>query len=136
MKESPIIVLESKSTRARILLGAVIIFTLLFVWFAVRWQVGNMLAHLTAPNQPDATDVAKLAISLAPDDPRSRWLAARAEKGNFSLESIESSVRLFEDVVRRSPNDFRWWIELGRAYEQAEQPANAEMAFQKAVELA
>ncbi len=136
MKESPLIVLESKSTRARILLGAVIIFTLLFVWFAVRWQVGNMLAQLTQPNQPDASEVAKLAIRLAPDDPRTRWLAARAEKGNFSLENIESTVRLFEEVVRRSPNDYRWWIELGRAYEQAEQPANAEMAFQRAVEVA
>ncbi len=136
MKESPIIVLESKSTPGRILLLGVIVFTLLFVWFAVRWQVGNMIAHLTAPNESNAASVAKLAIRLAPADPRPRWLAATAEKGDFSLENIESSVRLFEEVVRRSPNDFRWWIELGRSYEQAEQPENAEMAFQKAVELA
>ncbi|MDQ3180660.1 MAG: carbohydrate binding domain-containing protein, partial [Acidobacteriota bacterium] len=35
-----------------------------------------------------------------------------------------------------SPNDFRWWIELGRAREQAENYEAAEKAFQKAVELA
>jgi hypothetical protein len=43
---------------------------------------------------------------------------------------------MFEEVVQRSPYDFRWWIELGRAYEQAEKPERAERAFARAVELA
>ncbi|HXH68743.1 MAG TPA: tetratricopeptide repeat protein, partial [Pyrinomonadaceae bacterium] len=38
--------------------------------------------------------------------------------------------------VKLSPNDFRWWIELGRAYEQAENIEGAEKAFVKAVNLA
>jgi hypothetical protein len=64
------------------------------------------------------------------------WLTATREKENFSLESLEKSVGMFEEVVRLSPNDFRYWIELGRAYEQAEQPDKAESAFRRAVELA
>jgi hypothetical protein len=64
------------------------------------------------------------------------WLAASSEKETFSPESIDRSVQMFEDLVRLSPNDFRWWIELGRAYEQAEEPEKAEKAFQRAVELA
>lgn len=130
------IILESKSSKGRLILVAVVVSVLVFGWFAVRWQLGNMLAHLTAPNQPNADDVARLASSLAPADPKPKWLAASAEKGTFSPENLERSVRLFEEVVRRSPNDFRWWIELGRAYEQSEQPESAEVAFQKAVALA
>jgi Flp pilus assembly protein TadD len=118
------------------MLAAAILCALVFVWPAVRWQLGSMLAELTAPNEPNAGEVAELAIKLAPADPRSMWLAATHEKSKFSPESIERSVLMFEEVVRRSPNDFRWWIELGRAYEQAERPENAEMAFRRAVELA
>ncbi len=70
---------------------------------------------------------AEISKHLAPGDPKPRWLAATAEKGNFSSESLDKSVALFETVVQRSPYDFRWWIELGRAYEQAEKPENAEV---------
>ena len=136
MKQSSMIIVDANSTAGRLLVAAAVVVALVFAWFAVRWQLGNMLAQLTAPNQPDAAEVAVLATSLAPADPKPRWLAASAEKGNFSPENLERSVTLFEEVVRRSPNDFRWWIELGRAYEQAEQPENAEASFQKAVSLA
>ena len=64
------------------------------------------------------------------------WLAATKEKENFSPAGNENSVRMFETVVRLSPYDFRWWIELGHAYEQAEQIDRAEAAFKRAVELA
>ena len=117
------------------MLAAAIICALVFVWLAVRWQVGSMLAELTPPSQANAGEIAELAMRLAPADPRSKWLAATHEKSKFSPESIERSVDMFEEVVRRSPYDFRWWIELGRAYEQAERPDNAEMAFRRAVEL-
>ena len=132
----PLIIIPAGSSRARLILVGVIAVTLLFAWLSVRWQLGSMLASLTPPNQPNASEVAEISARLAPGDPRPVWLAATTEKGNFSLESIERSVGLFEEVVRRSPNDFRWWIELGRAYEQAEQPDNAELAFRRAVELA
>ena len=118
-----------------LLIGAVLV-TILFAWFAVRWQLGNMLASLTSPNQPNAAEIARLSESFAPADPMPVWLAATREKGNFSTESLEKSIGLFEKVVQRSPYDFRWWIELGRAYEQAERPESAERAFARAVELA
>ena len=69
-------------------------------------------------------------------DPATRWLAATNEKEKFSPESVDKATLLFEDVVRRSPNDYRWWIELGRSYEQAERIDDAEAAFRRAVELA
>lgn len=109
---------------------------MVFAWFAVRWQIGSMLGELTPPAQANAMDIARAAVSMAPSDPRSMWLVAAKLKENFDPENIEGSVRVLEDVVRLSPNDYRWWIELGRAYEQAEKPEDAERALQRAVDLA
>ena len=118
------------------MLLAVILVAFIFAWFAVRWELGSLLAELTPPSQPNAEQVVRLARQLAPGDPQGMWLAASVEKENFSPDSLERSVKMFEDLIRISPNDFRWWIELGRAYEQAEMPENAEMAFKRAVSLA
>jgi hypothetical protein len=132
----PIIVFDSKDKKIRLAIIVAVIVGLVFAWFSIRWQLGNMLAELTPLNQPNASEIADAAVHLAPGDPMPRWLAASKEKENFSPEGIERSVKMFEEVVRLSPNDFRWWIELGRAYEQAEKPAEAEMAFKRAVDLA
>ncbi len=108
----------------------------LLVWFGIRWQIANMLGELTQPSQENALGVAEAAIALSPRDPLPRWLLATKQKEDFSPESIEASVTSFEETVRRSPYDYRWWIELGRAYEQAERAEEAERAFRRAVELA
>lgn len=130
------IAIETGDKRAKLAAAAAIVIALAFAYFAIRWQVGNMLAELTPLNQPNAEEVGKVAVGFAPGDPLARWLVAAKEKESFTPESIENATRLFEEVVRRSPNDFRWWIELGRAYEQAERAEAAEAAFRRAVELA
>lgn len=126
----------SKNAKVRILLILVIVFALLFAWFTVRWQFGNMFATLTSPADQNAKEIAAAAAELAPSDPWTKWLQASVEKDIYTPEKIENSVKLYEEVVRLSPNDYRWWIELGRAYEQAEKSSQAENAFKKAVELA
>ncbi|HEX8638541.1 MAG TPA: carbohydrate binding domain-containing protein, partial [Pyrinomonadaceae bacterium] len=55
---------------------------------------------------------------------------------NRAARDAESSLASPEDVVRLAPHDFRWWIELGRARERAEQYEQAETAFRRAAELA
>lgn len=109
---------------------------LVFLWFSVRWQIGSMLGELTSASQPEARQVAEAAISLAPSDPLPLWLLASKEREDFSAESIDRSVQLLQQMIRVAPMDFRWWIELGRGYEQAERPADAELALKRAVELA
>ncbi|MEP7213729.1 MAG: carbohydrate binding domain-containing protein [Acidobacteriota bacterium] len=127
---------ERARGRSKILAIGVAVAAVVAAWYGVSWQIGNMLAELTPPSQPDSQEVAQLAVALAPSDPATRWLVATKEKEKFSPESIENATRLFEDVVRRSPNDYRWWIELGRSNEQAEQTENAEAAFGRAAQLA
>lgn len=95
-----------------------------------------MLGELTSVNQPESRQIAEAAASMAPGDPLPLWLLASKVREDFSTENIESSVRLLEQMVRVSPYDFRWWIELGRGYEQAERPDDAERALRRSVDLA
>lgn len=133
---TPLTLLSSKDVRARVLLAATFVAALAMCWFGVRWQIGSMFAELTAPGDPSAREVAPLARSLSPADPLASWLAAGSERSVFTPEHLELAVGLYEDVVRLAPNDYRWWIELGRAREQAERFEAAENAFRHAVHIA
>lgn len=109
---------------------------LIFGWFGVRWQLGNMLAEYTAATDPNVIKIAEYAASFAAPDPMANWFLASSNRDIFSPEKLEASLKRYETVVRLAPQDFRWWIELGRAREQADDFRGAEQAFLKAVELA
>ena len=129
-------VINSKNIITRLIIVAAVLVALVFGWYAIRWQLGNMLAELSVSNDPNAKAIAAFAVSLSPSDPIVNWFAVNVEKDLFTPEKLEKSVKLNENTVRLAPNDFRWWIELGRAYEQAEQLDKAETALLRAVELA
>lgn len=129
-KDKGQIEIDSHKISVRIGLVLAMVFALVFGWFAVRWQIGNMLAELTSPTDQNAEVIARLAINLAPNDPLANRLFADTQTAN------SDSVEGLENVIKLSPNDFRWWIELGRAREQSENYQEAEKAFQKAVEIA
>lgn len=129
-------IIETKDWKGRIVLIALIIVALVFAWFAVRWQLGNMLASLTPANAPNAKSIAGFAHTLSPRDPITNWFKANVEKDVFTPESLAKSVEDFEQTVRFAPEDFRYWLELGRAYEQAENYEQAEKSFRQAAVLA
>lgn len=135
MTSSDLKIIES-SGRTRLFLGAAALIAIVIGSVAVRRQFGDMIAELTTNGDPASTELADLAQGMAPGDPLVMWLKASLEKNVFTPEKTASSVRMFEDTVRLSPRDYRWWVELGRAYEQAERPADAESAFRQAIELA
>ncbi|MCY7344620.1 MAG: hypothetical protein LH614_00210, partial [Pyrinomonadaceae bacterium] len=68
-------ILDARQTPVRGGLVVIILLTLAFGWFAVRWQLGNMLAELTLPTDPGAKDIAALAVQLSPGDPMANWLS-------------------------------------------------------------
>lgn len=129
-------ILDARQTSVRVGLVVIILLTLAFGWFAVRWQLGNMLAELTLPNDPGAKDIAALAVQLSPGDPMANWLSAGTRKNVFTPEGVAATVKSYEQIAGLSPNDYRWWVEVGRAREQAEEIAAAEQAFLRAVEIA
>lgn len=128
--------ISSRNSPMRIALVAVILSAVAFGWYTARWQFGNMLAGLTLPTQRNAKQIAATAKSLAPNDPMTSWLLASTGKDVFTPENLEQSLRDTEEAVRLAPYDYRWWVELGRAYEQAESPEKAERAYLRGVELA
>jgi hypothetical protein len=132
-EQDHIAVLDSRKVPIRIVLILAVIFAILFGWFSIRWQFANMLAELTLPTDPKAKDVAAFALDLSPGDPATNWFSASA---TLRPEDAESSLANYENTVRLAPYDFRWWIELGRAYEQAGREQDAEKALLHAVELA
>ena len=129
-------ILDARRASVRVAVGAVILLTLVFGWFAVRWQLGNMLADLTALSEPNAKEVAALALRLSPGDPMVNWFLAGTRKNIFTPEGVSVTAETYETVTRLAPNDYRWWVELGRAREQTEEMEAAEKAYRRAVEIA
>jgi tetratricopeptide (TPR) repeat protein len=127
---------DSRRLPVRIGLLVAIIFALFFLWLAARWQIGNMLAEFTSTTDPNVQPVADFSASLAPADPMANWFRASSERDIFTPEKLDASLKKYETVVRLAPYDYRWWIELGRAREQAEDVAGAEAAFLRAISLA
>lgn len=129
-------IIDARQTWVRIVLALAILLALVFGWITVRWQLGIMLADLTTPNDPNAKEIADFALQLAPADPKANWLVASTKKTTFSPDVVTETARSFESVVRLAPFDFRWWVELGRALEQAEEYEAAEKAYLRSTQLA
>ncbi len=129
-------VIDSHSLKVRIIIGAAVLCVLVFGWFAVRWQLGNMLATLTTSADPNAEQIAEYAVNLAPSDPEPNWLLAETKREIFTSNETSPTIDRYKKLVKLSPFDFRWWIELGRGFEQADNYAEAEKAYLRAIELA
>lgn len=127
--------LDARQLKTRVLIVFIVLIALVFGWLAIRWQLGSMIAELTAPTDPNAQALGQFAVNLAPGNALASWLAASANRDGKN-GSAANAEKDFQETVKLSPNDFRWWIEFGRAEEQAEDVQNAEKAFVKAVNLA
>ena len=124
--------LDARRLPVRIGLIAAILAAIVFGWFAIRWQLGNMLAELTVPTEANAKNIGLVAQRFAPGDALATWLVASTE----TSEKPETSLADFEKTVRLAPYDYRWWVELGRAREQSAAVESSEAAYLRAVRLA
>ncbi|HEX8096904.1 MAG TPA: tetratricopeptide repeat protein [Pyrinomonadaceae bacterium] len=120
----------------RVMLLVPVALALLFSFYALRWYVGGTMAEV-APNVDEgALDVANKAAGLAPDDPLAHWTVAGLERRSLDPALLPEVVREYERAVSLSPNDYRLWMDLGVAREQAGDVAGGERALRRAVELA
>lgn len=133
---SDLVHISSRSTGKRIGIAVAMVVVFSIGWMSVRREFGNMIAEMTPPSDPAASELLASAKSFSPSDPMTYWLASGIERQAFSPESAKRSMMLMEQAVVLSPFDYRWWIELGRASEQAGNADRAETAFQHAVDLA
>lgn len=136
-RETPqVIFVGSRNMIVRVGLLLAVVLSLWLAWYAFSREIGNMMAEVTAPTDLNAKATAYAAVWMAPKDPMVNWLLATTENDSFLPEKAAASVRNFETVVRLSPYDYRWWIELGRIREQTQDIAGGEKALRRAVELA
>jgi hypothetical protein len=115
--------------RALLLVPAVL--ALAGLWVAGRWFIGDTLA-----NYPPNEQFARAAERLAPADPQAQFTIGVYTRRSFEPAALEETVRRFERATALSPHDYRLWMELGRAREQAGDAAGGELALRRARELA
>lgn len=109
---------------------------LLGAWFAVRWYIGNTMADFAPDADEGGIETTHSAINFAPSDPLVYLAAANLEMSTLDPSRRTEAVKLYEQSVRLSPNDYRLWLALGRAREQAGDGAGGEKALKRAIELA
>ena len=130
-----LIQLNTRRIVIRLFLMALLIAAGVWSYYVVRWYIGNTLAEYFEPTGNNL-QVAEMAASLAPDDPLTHWRLAQVSLKNLPLDQQAQALGEFEKAVRLSPNDYRFWVALGTASEQAGDRARAEEALKRAVELA
>ena len=88
-----LITLNARDLKGGIVVGLVIVVSLTFAWFGIRWQLGSMLAELTSANDPSAKTVSEAARNLSPSDPLAAWLYANSSPvADTSTSPIVSST--------------------------------------------
>ena len=126
--------LRAPARRALVILPALL--AILSAWFVVRWYVGDTVAEYAPDNPASATELARLATRWAPGDPFAHWTLGVLEEKEFSANNLADAVHEYKIAVTLSPNDYRYWMELGRGLEAAGDNAGGERALGRAVELA
>lgn len=121
-------------TRWLLLLPALLV--ILGSWFVVRWYVGDTVAEYAPTVEEGGIEMARLAVRWAPGDPLTHWRLGSLEEKVFSVENMAAAVREYQTAVALSPNDYRYWTELGRALEASGDRENGEKALRRAVDLA
>jgi hypothetical protein len=107
------------------------------VWsyFVVRWYLGNTVAEYFNPAE-STFDAAGLAVSMAPNDPLTHWRDAEMLQKKLPMDQQGPAITEYEKAVELSPNDYRYWMSLGTAYERAGEAGKGEEALKRAITLA
>ena len=119
----------------KILLVLLLIVAGVWSYFAASWYIGNTFAEYSDPNST-TLDIARRAVGMAPNDPMTHWRMAEISQKRLPLDQQVAAIAEYEKAVSLSPNDYRFWMSLGTAYEQVGETDKAEHALKRAVALA
>jgi tetratricopeptide (TPR) repeat protein len=120
---------------AKVIMILTVSLALFASWFVIRWFVGNTMAEYFHP-EDRRLETAQTAVSWAPKDPLPHWRLAKLIQTELPPDQISAAVAEYEKAVSLSPNDYRFWMDLGHALEQEGEADRAEKALREAVKLA
>ena len=130
-----IIKITVRSPLIKIVLLVLLLIAGAWSYFVVRWYLGNTLAEYFNTDL-NSLNIAQRAVGLAPNDPLTHWRVAQVSERALPLDQQTQAIAEYRQAVTLSPNDYRFWMSLGIAYEQAGDNENAEHALRRAVALA
>jgi cytochrome c-type biogenesis protein CcmH/NrfG len=112
-----------------------LILVIALAWLHGSFIIKNLIATSLVAYGETATS-RDLAVAYAPHHP-----AVRAARGKYLLYRADpprptEGIAELERAANALPFDYRYWLELGRAYETNSQPAQAEQALSRALALA
>jgi hypothetical protein len=120
----------------RLVLLVPLVLALLCGWFSVRWLLGNTISEAASTGENPNMDLTRMAVRWAPSDPFVYWRLGVLAQREFNANNLDETARDFQTAVQLSPNDFRYWDELGRALEVIGNTEGAELALRRSTELA
>lgn len=130
-----LIKLNTRRPAFRFLMSLTLLLALVWLWFVVRWYVGNSMAEYLNP-AANNLKLVRRAVSLAPNDPLTHWRMGEFIQEQLSPDHLPEAIGEYEIAVSLAPNDYRLWMSLGTALEQNRELEKAEKALQRAVYLA
>jgi len=81
-------------------------------------------------------DLARTAVTLAPNDPLTHWTLGQVLLKGMPLDQMSACLPEYEKAVSLSPDDYRLWTSLGIARQRVGETEKAEQAFRRAIDLA
>ncbi|MGI8837282.1 MAG: tetratricopeptide repeat protein [Pyrinomonadaceae bacterium] len=119
----------------KVIMLLTVLLALLASWFVVRWYLGNTIAEYFSA-ETRRLEIAQMAARWAPTDPLTHWRVGNLIQTEMPPDQIAQSVAAYEKAVSLSPSDYRFWMSLGGAQEQAGELEKAEKSLREAVRLA
>jgi Flp pilus assembly protein TadD len=126
---------DARKRPTRVVLILLLVLATIWSYYAFRWYLGNTLAEYFNTGE-NSLDLARVASSLAPNDPITHWRLAQVSQKKLPLDQSASAIFEYEKAVALSPSDYRFWMALGTAREQAGEIEKAEAALRRATSLA
>ena len=125
------IVISTEGAIPRLLLVVAVSVFAVCSFFVVRWTVGSAVAR-----NAEFKEIAEYGVSFAPSNPWTHYYWAELLSRTFLPQDVLLAEREYEVAVSLSPQDYRLWIELGKAYERSGKSERSEIAYRQALLLA
>src|ERR1700741_2761584 len=130
-----LIQVTARQLHVRVVFVLVLVLATVWSFYAFRWFFGNTMAEYfnTGQNNLQLAEIARL---LSPNDPLTNWRLGQISQKRLPIDQSASALAEYEKAASLSPNDYRYWMSLGVAREQAGEVDGGEQALRQAIALA